>query len=80
MRNLLELFFAGFVIYLIYRLVFDLIIPVSKAASQVKSKINEMHHTQENYKRQTQQQANPTPQPSDKANTDGEYIEFEEVK
>lgn len=69
----------GFLIYLLYKFIFELVVPISKATSQMKDKIQEMQQQQA---RQESQQQTPPPQQAtpkaDKAASD--YIEFEEVK
>jgi Sec-independent protein translocase protein TatA len=72
----------GFLLYLLYKFIFELVIPVSKATSQVKNKMREMQEMQnaqqEQYRQQTAQaQAQQEPQEKKKG---GDYIEFEEVK
>lgn len=72
------------ILYLLYKLVFDFIVPVSRTTSQFKSQVNQMRRQQEEHARR--QQPNNTTQNKttfDKKNTtttDGEYIDFEEVK
>ena len=81
MADLLELGFVCFIIYLLYKLVFGLVLPVSKAASQVKSKMDEFNQMQQQQNRQ--QQAAPPPSPRatpKKSSKDEDYIDFEEVK
>jgi hypothetical protein len=75
---MIKLIFYGLVVYLIYKLIFELVIPVSKASSQMREKIQQMQD-QQNFQ---QQQAKPAaePQPAAKPKTDKDYIEFEEVK
>jgi len=46
MAELVEMLFVFCDLYL-YKLIFELIVPVSKATSQVKSKIHEMHRMQQ---------------------------------
>ncbi len=85
--DLLELLFAGFMIYLLYKLVFGLIMPVSRAASQMKSKMNDFNRMQQEHMRQ---QASPPPHQqgpppevrprSTGAPSKDDYIDFEEVK
>jgi hypothetical protein len=77
MGQLLEIIFVGFVLYMLYKLVFNLIVPVSKATSAVRDKMKQM---QEEQMRQTQQKPRQTSRNPDTTTTDGEYIEFEEVK
>lgn len=76
---MIKLIFYGLVVYLIYKLVFELIIPVGKASAQMKEKLQQMQQQQQNFQ---QQQSGPAAEPQKAANptTDKEYIEFEEVK
>ena len=73
----------AFVIYMLYRFVFDLVIPVAKTTRQVKKKVQQMQDAmQQQYQQQQQQQqaASQVP-PTPSAKTDsGEYIDFEEIK
>ena len=71
---MIEWLFTFLIVYLLYKLIFDFIIPVSRASSQVRSKLNQMH--------QQQQQATSAQRNS---NTDirppaEDYIDFEEIK
>ena len=78
---LLRYLFYAFLIYLAYRLVFHLIIPIYKTTKQVKKQFREMHSRMEdhiNQQQANQQAANP--QPENKKEQAGDYIEFEEVK
>ena len=74
------------ILYLLYKLVFDFIVPVSKTTSQFKSHVNQMRMQQEEQMRRQQQQNNHTTQNKTTSNTknttttDGEYIDFEDVK
>ena len=69
----------GFLLYLLYKFVFELVIPVSKATSQVKDKIREMQEQQNAQQRQYQEQQTP-PHQTETPKSKGDYIEFEEVK
>ena len=69
----------GFLLYLLYKFIFELVIPVSKATSQVKDKLKEMQEQQNAQQRQYQQQETPPPTEAPKAKG-GDYIEFEELK
>ncbi len=71
----------SFLLYLLYKFVFELVIPIGKATSQVKSKMREMQEMQEAQQRQYQQQAAAQPQaPKEPVVKGGDYIEYEEVK
>jgi hypothetical protein len=84
MADLIEFLFAGFIIYILYKLVFGLIVPVSRATSQVRSKMDDMRRAQEEQFYKQQQATHNTSSSSfnkkDTTTTDGEYIDFEEVK
>jgi hemolysin activation/secretion protein len=70
----------GFVIYLLYKFVFELVIPVSKATTQVKDKLREMQEQQAQQQYQQQQPVKPQQQQPAEPVKGGDYIEFEEVK
>jgi hypothetical protein len=78
---LAEIFFYGIIIYLVYKLVFDLILPVSSATKQMKQQFRDVHsHMRE--------ETNPAPRQDEahkkagpkSGNSVGDYIDFEEVK
>ena len=69
--NLIRLAIELFVLYLLYKLVFDLIIPMYKAGKLMKNKMEEVRAKMEEEERKS-----PTPS----AFKEGEYIDFEEVK
>ncbi len=73
-----ELFGELLLIYVLYKVVFDFIIPAYTTVKQVKSKMNDVQqrmHMQE-------QQRTTTTEPTTKASkvSKDDYIEFEEVK
>ena len=72
----------GFLLYLLYKFIFELLIPVSKATVEVKQKLREMQEQQNAQQRQYEQQQAYTPPPTAAATKkkDDDYIEFEEVK
>ena len=72
----------GFLIYLLYKFIFELLIPVSKATSQVKDKLKEMQEQQAAQQRQFHQaqSAQTTASQPVSPKKDDDYIEFEEVK
>ncbi len=79
--NIFRLAFELFVLYLLYKLVFELIIPVAKTTKQVKKQFVDMSaQMQEKMKQnQTSGYGNAkTTAPSSTKNED--YIDFEEVK
>jgi len=72
------------ILYLLYKLVFDFIVPVSKTTSHFKNQVNKMRKQQEEQMHRQQQSNTPqsktSPNKKNTTTTDGEYIDFEEVK
>ncbi len=82
--NFFRLAFELFALYILYKLVFDFIIPVAKTTKQVKKQFSDMSQQMQekmNQQQTSQQQANysTTPSSAPKAKSD-DYIDFEEVK
>jgi len=79
---LAEIMFYGIVIYFIYKVVFDFILPVSHAGKQMKQQFRNMNEhmrqQQQNNYQQPNHQQNTSPRKSEKE--EGDYIDFEEVK
>lgn len=65
--------------YVLYRFIFNFVVPIYKTTSRVKQGIREMN---EKMRQHGQATAQPTPEPQFKTqeNKTGEYIDFEEVK
>jgi Sec-independent protein translocase protein TatA len=74
------------ILYILYKLIFDFVVPVARTTSQFKSQVNQMRRMQEEQLRKQQQQTQRPAQASKPAavknttTTDGEYIDFEDVK
>jgi hypothetical protein len=77
--GLIRVIFELFVLYLVYKLIFDFIIPVYNATKQVNKKMGEMQSKMNDHFNQQQTQENAAAEkPARPARED--YIEFEEVK
>lgn len=77
---MLRYLFYAFLIFLAYRLVFHLIIPIYKTSKQIKKQFREMNSRMEDHINQQQaNQQTADPQPENKK-VGGDYIDFEEVK
>jgi uncharacterized protein YybS (DUF2232 family) len=78
---LAEVFFYAIVIYLIYKIIFDFIVPVSHAGKQMKQQFHDMHdqmrQRSNNYQQRPEQQNN---RQEKSKRVVGDYIDFEEVK
>jgi hypothetical protein len=66
-----------FVIYALFRLIFDVIVPIARVSGQMKKKMREF---QDNVRQQNPQQEEPVKKPQDFKQKTGDYIDFEEVK
>lgn len=76
---ILSFLFFAFIAYLLFRLVFDFVIPVYRTTKKVKQTFREMNERMnaQNGASQPQQQQ---PSTDNQKSTLGEYIDFEEVK
>jgi len=80
--DILRFLFYAFLVYLGYKLVVNLIIPVYRTTKRVKQGFREMQERMNQHAEQYQQQSN-SQQTVSGASADtkaGDYIEFEEVK
>ena len=74
--NILRLLFELFILYLLYKLIFNFIIPVYKTTRVMKQKMSKMHEDiQRNAN--TQDAAFTTEKSKD---IGGDYIDYEEIK
>lgn len=81
--NIVRIAFELFVLYLLYKLVFDLIIPVFKTTQQVKRQFGDMSARMQDQMSQQQPPTNSfnnTTKASSASAKKDDYIDFEEVK
>jgi hypothetical protein len=76
----LRFLFYAFLLYILFKLVFNFIIPIYRTTRQVKKSFREMNEHMRQQAEGFQQQSTPSSQPKNKENKAGEYIDFEEVK
>ena len=79
--GIIRVIFELFVLYLLYKLIFDFIIPVYKTSKQVSQKMGEMQSRMNEHMKNQQpgtHTGTATEKPVKPAKED--YIEFEEVK
>ncbi len=69
-----------FVIYALFRLVFDVIVPIVRVSGQVKKKMREFQDNVHQQGPQHAQQEEPLKKSRDSKQKTGDYIDFEEVK
>jgi predicted Holliday junction resolvase-like endonuclease len=77
---MLRILFLLFIFYLLYKLIFDFILPVSKATSQVRKKMQEMQETHMRQQQQTSSNIHEQQQARATAPSESDYLDFEEVK
>lgn len=79
-----EIFFLAIVFYLLYRFVFNFLIPVARTTRQVREQFRTMQEMQEGMGQPQAQQSRPQqPQQDERPGmrpVDGDYIDFEEIK
>lgn len=80
--NIFRILFELFLLYMLYKLVFDFIIPVARTTKQVKKQFSEMSSKMQEQMNQQQANANTyrDNHSSEKKTVSGDYIDFEEVK
>lgn len=79
--NLLRLIFDLFLMYMLYKLVFDFIIPIFTTTKQVKQKMNEMQQKMNEHQNNFQKNnSQPFSKTEEKKVDREDYIEYEEIK
>lgn len=69
-----EIFFLAIVLYLLYRFVFNFLVPVIRTTRHVKQQFRNMHEGHNEANNRPRQEQKPKQPPV------GDYIDFEEVK
>ncbi len=80
--NIIRLLFELFVIYLVYKLIFDFIIPIYRTTKQVRSKMDEMNQRMADQRNSVN---NPQFQQKERETSaykpaSEDYIDYEEIK
>jgi hypothetical protein len=80
--SIIRVIFELLVLYLLYKLIFDFIIPVYKTTKQVSQKMGEMQSKMNEHVKNQQSGTQAASAPNEKAARPAreDYIEFEEVK
>lgn len=68
-----------FLLYLLYKFIFDFIIPVYESSKKIKKQFGEMQEKMQNDLNKYQNQKKPS-QPEPTVKKEGDYIDFEEIK
>ena len=77
---ILSFLFFTFLAYLLFRVIFDFVIPIYKTTRKVKQTFREMNERMNQQQNGSAAQQQTTSEPAKKKSTLGEYIDFEEVK
>jgi hypothetical protein len=75
---MIRLFLELFVLYIIYKFVFELILPVYNTTKHIKKKMNEMNSQMDNQQMKSQNFSSSTPEK--KSDSGHDYIDYEEIK
>lgn len=79
--KILETALEIFLLYLLYKFIFDFIIPVYESSKKIKKQFGEMQDKMQNDLKNYQgQQTQAKPQPQSPPKKEDDYIDFEEVK
>ena len=81
--NIFKLIGELVVIYILYNIIFDFIVPLYKASKQMKSKMNDMQqnmHKQQRAQAEQQQNYNPANNLTKEPIKKEDYIDYEEIK
>jgi hypothetical protein len=75
-----DIFLLAIAFYILYKLVFDFIVPVYKTTTHVKNQFKNMQENMNRPPNNSRQPENPESKKEKKDQSIGEYIDFEEVK
>jgi predicted Holliday junction resolvase-like endonuclease len=80
--NIFKLLFELFVIYILYKFIFEFIIPIYNTTKQVKQKMNDLHQHMQQNQEDVVNNKNTTAQTSaaPKKTAHEDYIDYEEIK
>ena len=77
--NIFRVIAELFLFYLLYKLIFDFIVPVYNSSKKIKKQFGEMQEKMQNDINKYQNREN-TVKTESSSEKEGDYIEFEEVK
>ena len=75
----MKLLLYGLVIYFLYKVIFEIVVPVSKGVNTVRQNMEQFQQQNANPPHANNTANTSTPKPTS-APVDAEYIDFEEVK
>lgn len=78
--NIFKLLFQLFLLYMLYKLVFDFIIPVYRASKKMQQDVNQMQQKMREQQQRPVKEETLVSRTSPSTDKSEDYIEFEEVK
>ena len=78
--NIFRLAAELFLLYLLYKFIFDFIIPIYESSKKIKKQFGQMQEKMDNDIKNYQAHSNPAQQAQPPVEKEGDYIDFEEVK
>lgn len=78
--NILRLGAELFLLYILYKLIFDFIIPIYQTTKKVKKQFGDMHNKMQEQMNTFNQQQNNAQQAKQEPVKKEDYIDFEEIK
>jgi hypothetical protein len=78
--NLFRVIAEFFLVYVLYKLIFDFIIPIYQSAGKMKRQMGEMQNRMQQDINAANAARQKASRPAEPAKREGEYIDFEEVK
>lgn len=78
---MITILFWFIIFYLLFRFIFNFVVPLISTTKQVRSKMKDMHQSMNDFQKTNTQQDRNTAAPQYNSNTaKGDYIDFEEIK
>ena len=79
--NIFRFAFELFIIYMVYKLIFEFIIPIYRTTRQMKDKMNQMHQKMEGQNQSANTGKGPGAQKNETPlKPSHDYIDYEEIK
>lgn len=78
--GLIKILFQLFLLYMLYKFIFNLVIPLYKSSKIMRQKMNEMNSRMQQQEMNSKEPVAPSkPQPQPKVSKE-DYIDYEEIK
>jgi Sec-independent protein translocase protein TatA len=77
---MLKMLFYGFLFYFLYKVIFEIVVPVSKGVKNVRSQMEQMQSQARQNTENQHFRENTTTKPTAESPKKEDYIDFEEVK